>query len=229
MKKIIVLMCFVLALSLDFIYATPSTQIWNPSTDIQSYKTFHLGIDNYFSVSNNDDKPYAAGTLTGITYGLFKNFEAGIDILEPSQDPLYFNLKYGIPESNIPAFAIGAFNVGTKTDVTNYNIFYGVMAKTFNPIGRLSLGYYAGNDKLLIDENGNKANTGVIASWDKALTEKIWASIDYASGKSFYGSFSLGCSYLFAPNTSVIFGYVIYNNTNININNQFTTQLDINF
>ena len=29
------------------INATPSTQIWIPSTDIQGFKTFHLGIDNY--------------------------------------------------------------------------------------------------------------------------------------------------------------------------------------
>src|SRR5512138_258105 len=31
--------------------ATPSTQIWIPSTDIQAYKTLHLGIDNYFRAS----------------------------------------------------------------------------------------------------------------------------------------------------------------------------------
>ncbi len=28
-------------------YATPSTQIWIPSTDIQPFKTFHLNIDSY--------------------------------------------------------------------------------------------------------------------------------------------------------------------------------------
>ena len=31
--------------------ATPSTQIWIPSTDVQGYGTFHLGIDNYFRAS----------------------------------------------------------------------------------------------------------------------------------------------------------------------------------
>ena len=30
-------------------YATPSTQIWIPSTDIQKYKTLHLNIDSYLS------------------------------------------------------------------------------------------------------------------------------------------------------------------------------------
>ena len=33
--------------------ATPSTQIWIPSTDIQAFKTVHLGIDNYFRASTN--------------------------------------------------------------------------------------------------------------------------------------------------------------------------------
>ena len=42
------------ALLLSVIYAvaahaTPSTLIWIPSTDIQADKTWHLGIDNYFS------------------------------------------------------------------------------------------------------------------------------------------------------------------------------------
>lgn len=210
--------------------ATPSTQIWNPSTDIQAVKTWHLGIDNYFSVKDNVDHPYALPTDVGITYGLFKNLEVGVDTLYPSEHPLYFNAKLGLPESGkIPAIAVGIFNVGTKNDVTNYNIMYGVVAKTFGPIGRLSIGGYSGNDKLLLDENGDKANTGLIATWDKALTDKIWASVDYASGKSFYGSLSLGGSYSFASNVSIIFAYVIYNNDQINPNDQVTTQLDINF
>ena len=212
------------------VFATPSTQIWNPSTDIQALGTFHLGIDNYFSVSSNDTKPYALPTDVGLTYGAFKNLEVGVDMLEPTADPLYFNFKYGLPEGDvIPAVAVGAFNIGTKKDVTDYNVLYGVVAKTFKPIGRLTLGYYNGNDKLYVDENGDKANSGLIATWDRAITDKIWASVDYASGKSAYGSLSLGGSYMFAPNTSIILAYVIYNNDKINTNNQITTQLDINF
>ena len=224
-------------------HATPSTQIWNPSTDIQAVKTWHLGIDNYFSVKDNLDHPYAFPTDVGLTYGLIKNVEVGVDTLYPSEHPLYFNAKYGIPETDsIPAVAVGVFNVGTKKNVTNYDLIYGVVAKTFKPIGRISLGYYGGNPKLLLDETGAVANTGLIASWDKAITDKIWTSVDYASGDSFYGSLSLGGSYAFAPNASVIFAYVIYNNkkeivvdetpTGTFVNNKndtFTTQVDINF
>ena len=57
-----------------------------------------------------------------------------------------------------------------------------------------------------------------------------WVALDFASGNSSYGAFSFGGSYSFSVNTSVILAYVIYNNSNINgINNQVTTQLDINF
>jgi hypothetical protein len=222
------------------LHATPSTQIWNPSTDIQAPKTWHLGIDNYFSIVDNKTKAYAFATDVGLTYGLFKNLEVGIDFLEPAADPLYFNVKYGLPEGAvIPAIAVGGFNFGTKKTETgaagaqiggtDYNILYAVAAKSFKPVGRFSLGYYSGNDKLLVDETGAAANTGMIVTWDRALTDKVWASIDYASGKSYYGALTYGLSYAFAPNTSVIFGYVVYNNKVVNTNSQFTTQLDINF
>ena len=211
-------------------FATPSTQIWNPSSDIQGVKTFHLGIDDYYSVSENDTKAYQFATDVNFTYGLVTNLEVGVDIFEPSADPLQFNIKYGFPEGDkMPAFGVGVMNMGTKSDVTNYNIMYVVAAKTFKPLPRLSVGYYSGNDKLLVDENSEKANTGLILSLDKQLSDKVWASIDYSSGKSWYGVSSAGVSYSFAPNTSVIFGYVVYNNDKVNLNNQFTTQLDINF
>lgn len=211
------------------VFATPSTQIWNPSTDIQAVNSFHLGIDNYFSVENNSNKPYAFGTDLGLTYGLLSNLEIGFDIVDPAANPLYFNVKYGFAESGfIPAVAAGVFNAGTQKDVTDYNIIYIVTAKTVDTAGRFSLGYYYGNDRLLITETGEKANTGLILSWDKTISEKVWLSIDYASGASFYGSFSFGGSYSFAPNTSIIFGFVIFNNRSLNSNNTFTTQLDIN-
>jgi len=213
--------------------ATPSTQIWNPSTDIQGTKTFHLGIDNYFSVMDNKTKPVNVPTDINLTYGPVKNLEVGFDFFGASVDPLQFNAKYGLPEGDkMPAIAVGGQNFGTKTDSTNYNIMYVVVAKTFKPIARLSVGYYSGNDKLLLDETGASANTGAIVSIDKQINDKWWASIDYSSGQSWYGVLSYGVSYAFAPNTSVIFGYVVPNNPQAiggYVNNMVTTQLDINF
>jgi hypothetical protein len=230
-------------------FATPSTQIWNPSTDIQELHKWHLGIDDYFSVVSNDTKPNQTSTDVNLTYGLIKNLEVGIDIFEPRQDPEQFNVKYGLPESDkVPAFAVGIENVGLRVDnsnalrpANNYNIAYALVAKTFKAgtmsLPRVSVGYYIGNGNLLVDETGAAANTGVILSLDKQINDKWWAAIDYASGRSWYGETSFGFSYAFAPNTSVIFGYVIYNNSSPNLitqnvnttNNQFTTQLDINF
>ena len=215
---------------MQFLNATPSTQIWNPSTDIQRHKTLHLGVDNYFSVLENDTKAYAYGTDIGFTYGLFKNIELGIDLLEPTANPIFFNAKYGLSEYKIlPALALGIFNVGTNKDATNSNIIYGLVSKIIEPIGRLSYGYYKGNGNLLIDEMGKKENTGLIVTWDKQLTDKVWTSIDYASGDNFYGALSFGSSYSFAPNISFILGYVVFNNDTFNPNNTITTQLDVNF
>lgn len=212
------------------IRATPSTQIWNPSADIQGLNTAHFGIDNYFSVSDNDSSPYASPTIAGLTYGVVKNVEIGVDYYGASLYPLQFNVKYGMPETaGLPAFALGGMNFGTKQDMTDYNIIYGIASKTLKQAGRFSLGCYAGNAKLLVDENGGMANTGFIVTWDKTVSDKVWISADYASGRSFYGCASAGASYAFSTNTSVIFGYVIYNNNKVNLNNQFTTQLDINF
>ncbi|MFH0886587.1 MAG: hypothetical protein V1843_00300 [bacterium] len=206
--------------------ATPSTQIWNPSTDIQSHGSWHLGIDNYFTAVGPANGGYALPTDLGLTYGLVPGLEIGFDIFLPQSSPFVFNAKYGIGEGEtLPALAIGGFGFGTEKGVTDQNIIYGVMAKTF-PIGRISLGYFTGNEKLLVDSLGNKDNSGLLSTWDKALTEKIWACVDYAGTNSLYGSTFVGFSYAFSSNTSVIFGYGTYNN---GIMPTITTQLDINF
>lgn len=209
-------------------YATPSTQIWNPSTDIQAAGSWHLGIDDYFTVEDRTSGGYSFPTDLGLTYGLLPGLEIGVDAFLPQAAPassLVLNAKYGIPEKDsLPAIAIGGFGFGLQTNVTDQNVFYGVVAKTF-PIGRLSAGYFLGNEKLLLDPSGNKDNAGLILTWDKAITDKIWACVDYAGTKSALGATFVGLSYAFASNTSVIFGYGQYNNS---AKPTITTQLDIN-
>jgi len=233
------------------INATPSTQIWIPSTDFQSWKTFHLGIDNYIRTVKINGIRGAGMYDLGLTTGLlpFKKLQAeiGVDYLYMGDNnydnyPIYFNAKIGLPENalfkNSPAIALGAFNFGLKKNLTNYNIIYGEIAKTIPILGRLTVGYYTGNDKVLVDENLKKANSGFLFSWDRAMTEisdRLWLAVDYQGGKSYLGALNLGASWAFSKNVSVIFAYDIYNNKNAyyNTNNQnansFTTQLDINF
>jgi hypothetical protein len=173
--------------------------------------------------------------------------EIGIDYLSMGDSnyddyPMYFNAKIGFPEGALfkyaPAIVLGAYNFGTKKDLTNYNIIYVEIAKTIPILGRVTIGYYTGNDKVLVDENLNKANSGILLSWDRTMAEisdKLWLAVDYQGGNNYLGSINFGASWSFSKNVSVIFGYDIYNNKEAyyNTNNQnantFTAQVDINF
>jgi len=221
--------------------ATPSTQIWIPSTDIQKYKILHLNADNYVAAERKGGK--APAFVIGPTVGVLPyekiQAEAGFDLvnagLSSDSSPLYLHAKTAAPEGAVfagsPALALGGYNFGLKKNVTDQNIIYGLAAKTFPILGRLSAGYFVGNDKLLLDENGKKANTGLLLSWDRTLSEisdKLWAAVDYQGGDSALGALSFGLAWAFAPNTSVIFGYDVYNNAKTAGANTFTVQLDIN-
>jgi hypothetical protein len=260
MKKIKILgICAVAVLvSINVAKATGSTQIWIPSTDIQAFKTLHLGLDNYIRTEKQSDGflgtgIYDAGLTGGISPFSKVQAEIGIDFLNMGDrnldnnknydlNPIYFNGKIALPEDSLfkgaPAFAVGAYNFGLKTGLTDYNIVYALVAKTIPVVGRISVGYYTGNKNLLVDENGNAANSGLLLSWDRAMTEisdKLWFAVDYQGGKNYLGALNFGFSWAFSKNVSVIFAYDIYNNKNafynsINTNaNSFTTQLDINF
>jgi hypothetical protein len=251
MKKILAILMVLCSFSSEIVFSTPSTQIWIPSTDFQKWKTMHLGLDNYIRTSKIDGIRGAGMFDLGLTTGLlpFEKFqgEIGVDYLSMGDSnyddyPIYFNAKIGFPEGAIfkgsPALAIGAYNIGLKKDLTNYNIFYGLIAKTIPILGRVSAGYYTGNDKILVDENLNKAKSGFLFSWDRTMSEisdKLWLAVDYQGGKNYLGALSFGASWAFSKNVSVIFGYDIYNNKKAfyNTNNQnantFTAQVDINF
>ena len=251
MKKLFIIIVVAFLVNSEFSYSTPSTQIWIPSSDFQKWKTGHLGLDNYIRTSKIDGIRGAGMFDLGLTTGLlpFEKFqgEIGIDYLSMGDSnyddyPIYFNAKIGFPEGALfkgsPALALGAYNVGLKKNLTNYNILYGVIAKTIPFLGRVSAGYYTGNDKVLVDENLNKANSGLLLSWDRTMSEisdKLWFAVDYQGGENYLGALSFGASWSFSKNVSVIFGYDIYNNKKAyyNTNNQnantFTAQVDINF
>ena len=251
MKKMIKIVTLAMALTIAVsgaALATPSTQIWIPSTDIQAYKTLHLGIDNYIRTSKNGpvaNNVYDIGLTAGVLPWEKLQAEVGIDYIDGGTNagadahPLYFNAKLGTPEDSLfkysPALAVGIYNVGTQTGgvaPTKQNMVYGLLAKTLPVIGRLSAGGYHGSSTVLVDENGKSANDGVLLSWDRTMSEisdKLWMAVDYQSGESALGALNFGVSWAFSKNVSVIFGYDIYNNTKTGGKNTFTTQLDINF
>lgn len=250
------------ALTLSFAgaaLATPSGQIWIPSTDAKGFKEVNISIDNYIRTThtaNSGSNYFDAGVTVGVLpFEKFK-LEVGVDYYtdnlingtsNTSAHPILFNFKGAIPEDaffkGMPALAAGMFGIGTfdrgMAGNTMSNIAYGLVAKTLPVVGRLSVGGYHGAAKNLVSDTGAKANTGVLASWDRSISEisdKLWMAVDYMSGNNGFGALSFGASWAFTPNVSVLVGANVYNpfyspqgNALPGGKPTITTQLDINF
>lgn len=248
MKKTFLILIFTAALALFTrnALATPSTQIWIPSTDIQGFGVFHLGWDSYIKTATAAGD---VGTVTngGITVGVlpFKQvgLELGIDYRDISSIhiyPIYFNAKLGVPEDAffkyMPAVAVGAFDLGAKSGgagLTSFNITYGLLAKNIWKLGRISAGYYLGNDKALLVPK--KDAQGFLVSWDRTISElsdKLWLAVDYMGGYNSYSEISVGLSYAITPDASFIIGYDVWSDINsqplVQAKPTATVQVDFN-
>lgn len=245
------------------VFATPSTHIWAPSTDIQPYKKIHLTSDVYIPVSDQDrngNKLYVQ-QVYGLTFSLLSNqsqdnllgklwqpldkimTEAGFDYKKGfgsilDKWPVYFNFKLGVPEDayfkNMPAFAIGIYEMGYKHNYTDNNILYVKGAKTISMgsvnLGRFSVGYFRGNGRTLRDKNSERDNAGSMFAWERILSEisdRLWVCVDYQGTQSSYGAINYGVAWKFADNISTIAGYDVYNNPNLK--STMTLQLDVDF
>ncbi|MBP7216473.1 MAG: hypothetical protein KBA46_04225, partial [Candidatus Omnitrophica bacterium] len=219
----------------DYLYATPSTHIWAPSTDVQAYGVMHITSDVYIP-SERDAAGNRPDTITnlGLTSGILPfeklNMEVGFDHKSGLGDlddyPMYFNAKIGIPENSFgsffPGLAVGMYDMGTKKNQTNYNVAYAKAAKSFAvkefSLGRVSLGYFRGNAKLLLDGTGNKDNDGVFAAWERQVPEisdKLWVCAEYMGTDSTYGTWNFGASWKFSDNVAMIVGYDRYHNRDL--------------
>lgn len=246
--RILALTVLGLILFTSISYATPSTTYWTPATtDIQPFGVLHIGVDNYFTVFRKAEKGGSSfPTDLGLTIGVLPfekiQMELGVDLLEASDYPLYFNAKLGTPENSLfngsPALNVGIFNVGTKSDVTNQNIVHFMAGKTIPVFGRLFAGYYIGNKKVLVDKNGEKENTGFMVGFDHGFIpvkdkegneyNKLILAADYASGKNALGGGGVGLYYFFTKDISLLTGLVWFNEEAINGKWKWTIQLDIN-
>lgn len=237
-------------LSAATVHATPSTTYWTTAViDVQPYKVWHLGIDNYFTIDSKgankaiNDLPTDVGLTVGVLPFEKLNLEVGVDYLEGTNYPLYINFKFGTPEgslfSNSPGIALGMWNIGTKSDVTNYNIIHGMVGKSIPQIGRIHLGAYSGNKDLLKSSGDDKIPgnsddkeeaSGFMVGYDRWIVkDKFMFAADYASGDNAVGGGGFGLYWFFTPNASMLMGPVWYNDKGINGEWKWTTQLDINF
>jgi hypothetical protein len=202
-------------------WSTPSTLVFIPSTDVQQPKTWHFGLDTYFTFDRK-----ATGNLvdTGLTYGLPGRIEVGLDHVGGTNDPLMGNIKWQpvAERENAPAIAIGARNLGGRENVLAGNLLYALVSKTFGRSGRFHLGFQHGEENRVGGDNDM-----FLVGWEKQLNPRWWAAVDYASGDSQFGAISPGVAYTFREHTSVMLGYQFYNNDDRD--DTITVQVDINF
>lgn len=216
--------------------ATPTGQIWIPSPDAKGFKevTANLTYNGRFSQKAEAGPSYFdAGVVVGVLPFENLKLEIGADYLTSNlqndnngdNHPFYFNAKLATPEDafgikGLPAFAVGVYNLGTydKPELalsTRQNIAYGLIGKTLPVIGRLSAGgYYGAQRALAVGTNQNNNNSGVMASWDRSMTEvsdKLWLAVDYMSGNNANGALSVGGSWAFSKNVSLLLGVITYN------------------
>lgn len=231
--------------------ATPSGQIWIPSTDAKGFKEVNISIDNYIRASHSataGTNYYDAGVTVGVSPLEKLKLEVGVDYYTDnlndgnsiySSHPIYFNFKAAIPEDaffkGMPAVAAGMYGIGTfdrgaTGGNTMSNISYGLLAKTLPLVGRISAGGYHGAEKNLGTDNN-----GVLVSWDRTMSEisdKLWMAVDYMSGNNAFGALSVGASWAFSSNVSLLVGANFYNPFQDGLPGgkpTITTQLDINF
>jgi len=223
--------------------ATPSTEDWTPCIiDFQPPGMTHFGMDEYFTVGHKGPGNGGESFPTDLTLfewgahvGKKAQAEFGVDVLEPTDDPLFLNAKIGYPEGtlspNAPALELQIFNVGTKRGATDYNIVNFITGKSLpNNQGRIHASYYIGNSAVLRSSSGANANTGYMVAYDRWLKkDKVQFAADYASGKNYIGGGGVGLYYYFTPNISILAGPVWFNDKGINGKMKWTTQLDMNF
>jgi hypothetical protein len=226
----------IIALASSAALATPTGQIWIPSTDAKGFKdvTFNrTNIARFSTAADAGPNYYDVGVVAGVLPFEAVKMEIGMDYLTTGTKiaadnyPMYFNAKLATAEDLggykwMPAFAVGVYNLGThdKPEMglsTRQNLAYGLVAKTIPVIGRISAGGYYGSSRALANGSnfsGTDNNSGTMISWDRAMPEisdKLWLAIDYMSGNNGNGQIGFGGSWTFSKNITLLVGGQIFN------------------
>jgi hypothetical protein len=234
-------------LGISAAHATPSSTFWTPcTTDVQPFGTAHITYDTYFTVGRSGTKASAFPIDLGLTGGVlpFKelNMEVGFDVLEPLDDPYFFNAKLGTPEGSLfngsPALNVGIFDVGTHPGVNDYDIVDFLVGKTLpRDLGRVFAGAYYGSNTLR-SSSRELQNVGWMVGYDRGFCsvkqgekefKRFVVAADYASGKNFIGGGGVGLYVYFTPTIDLLTGPVWFNDARMNGDFKWTVQLDISF
>ena len=230
--------------------ATPSTTYWAPSTTyVQPYLVPHVTYDTYFgkgpapSVGNSPAYPIITGLTMGVLPWEKLQLEVGFDLLLPTEDPFLFNAKLGTPEGTFfdgsPSLALGIFGVGTKPNVTDYNILYFQAQKGLPWGGYISAGaYYGAGSKVLWTSSDGSENRwgfmGAVAAPDINVNlpglKKIVPVADIQTGKNAYGAGGPGLYFYFTDAIDLLTGPVFFFDKALQPggrNMLWTVQLDI--
>jgi hypothetical protein len=221
------------------VFATPSTLVYIPSTDVQAKGTVHLGADSYIfkGTTASGEKGFTGtgGVFTdwGVTYGVTKFMEVGADVIggypgSPANNPLWLNAKAQIwaPTETLPlAVAAGIYNLAISSDGSNQALVYGAASYVL-PYGvRVTGGAYTGAKKgLQVPGAGDPETSGYLLGVDKTMG-KWWFGADYQSGRNLMGAANVGVGYTINDKTSVILGYDHYN---VGEPHSINFQVDIN-
>jgi len=210
---------------------------------------FHITYDNYTSIGKMGPAKGGSAfpTHLALTVAVLPftkiQLEVGIDWMEPTDYPLFFNAKLGSPEGVLfkgsPALEVGIFNAGTKKGITDQNIAYFVTGRSLPAgLGRLHLSGYVGNGNTLKSSTGQVEKTGYMVGYDRGFvtikspegeyTRFVFAG-DYASGKNAIGGGGVGLYTYYTKNISILSGPVWFNDKGLNGGWKWTTQLDVNF
>jgi hypothetical protein len=231
--RILIVIGALLSLGAPLAQATATTHIWAPSTDVQAFGLWHITSDMYLATRPGVPAVTNVGLTVGVLPGARVNLELGADhktgLGALDAYPLYGNAKLAVPEGALgkgwPALAAGVFDVGTKPGRTSYDVFYVEAARTL-PFGRVSLGWFDGNARLL----GAKENGGLLAAWERTVTEvsdRLWVCVEYMGSESVYGALNAGASWKFAEGVVLLGGYQMYNSDGLV--DTVTLQVDVDF
>jgi hypothetical protein len=206
--------------------ATPSTNMWAPSTAaVQSFGVLHVTYDSYFG--SRAAYPIDLGLEIGALPSRKLQAELGFDLLyptyaagEPVSVPVLFNAKIGSPEGALfpgaPGWSAGIFGAGLERDVTDYHVLHAMAGKTFPRLGTISAGgYYGLNADLFRSSTGAERRTGLMAGWsspaiDVPLIDHVNLTWDIQTGENVFGATGAGLYLYFTPAIDLLVGPVFF-------------------